>query len=108
MFTTAAVVHKVTDSTAPRAKLGTIKNAKCNGRPYPIRLGIDSLDHLDTIRRALMSESPRKPISMAASVRRALAHYAVYLNRIGAEKLSREVERAAHPTYANPQCYVTR
>ena len=103
-----STVKQVTDSSAPRAKLGTIKNAKCNGRPYPIRLGLESLNHLDTIRRGLMKETPRKPISMAASVRRALAHYAAYLNRIGAEKLSREVERANKPTYANPACYVSR
>lgn len=95
----------VSDPTAPRAKLGTIKNAKCDGRPYPIRLGLDSLDDLNTIRLALMSENPRQPISMAASVRRAIASYATLLRQAGEARLKREIEQATKPTYANPASY---
>lgn len=99
------MAHLVTDPTAPRAKLGTIKSAKCDGRPYPIRLGLDSLDDLNTIRLALMSENPRQPISMAASVRRAIASYATLLRQAGEARLKREIEQATKPTYANPASY---
>lgn len=69
-------------------------------RPYPIRMGKEALDDLDTIRRTLMVENPRKPVSISVSVRRAIAFYSIYLKRIGEEKLAAEFKRAVEGTYA--------
>jgi hypothetical protein len=63
-------------------------------------MGEEALNDLDTIRRALMRESPRQPVSVSVSVRRALAFYASHLNRIGEEKLAAEFKRAIAGTYA--------
>ena len=69
-------------------------------RPYPVRLGEEVLTDLDLIRRTMMTENPRHPVSISASVRRAIQFYATHLKRIGEEKLAAEFKRIVAGTYA--------
>lgn len=69
-------------------------------RPYPVRMGEEVLNDLDLIRRTMMAENPRHPVSISASVRRAIKFYADHLKRIGEAKLAAEFKRIVEGTYA--------